>query len=104
MVVFFSAGPFLDCAKGKGHKNGSFFFLLAHFWTAQRGRSLRMVSNITELVFTNDKLLMTILVTFFCISEKSFVEIQRGIISFVSLFFVSVCGITFLLLRLPSQL
>jgi hypothetical protein len=39
--VFFSAGPFLDCARKKGHKNG-IFFLLALFWTAQKGRSIRM--------------------------------------------------------------
>ena len=41
-MVLFSAGSFLNCAKGKVHKNGA-FFLLSHFWTAQKGRSIRMV-------------------------------------------------------------
>ena len=38
----------------------------------------------------------------FVVSAKSFVEIQRDVISFVSLFFVSALGILFLLLHLPS--
>jgi len=41
-MVVFTDGSFLDCAKGKEHKNGS-FFLLVHFWTAQKGRAIRMV-------------------------------------------------------------
>jgi hypothetical protein len=48
--------------------------------------------------------LRTMLVTFFFISEESFVEIQRDIISFVSVFFVSASVIPFILRHLSSQL
>ena len=41
-MVVFSAGSFLDCAKGEEHKYGNFFFLLANFWTVQKGRSVSM--------------------------------------------------------------
>jgi len=30
------------------------FVVLAHFWTAQKGRSIIMASNITEQILTND--------------------------------------------------